>query len=251
MAIHQFTEKRLEGLRGSVQENIDRYRAGDFLNYFEGEEHWRRILSIQCDQLDRLRTLQTREGGDDHDAENASIVYSVLENLTPMQARDERTWCYLCHFECLDYVRDRWRISDESSTEKQILDHFFVKGARALERDNAISRLWWVGYIASRAEGFSTEEALRLIFDNARLREDMISRPTTATNPSVFSAILRRLKDSDENDPERKLFNSNKGFRPFMKEVNRLGGVQLLESLGPNQLDELMCGAVERSQPTY
>ena len=34
MAIHQFTDKRLKGLVTSVRKNIDRYRAGDFLNYF-------------------------------------------------------------------------------------------------------------------------------------------------------------------------------------------------------------------------
>ena len=240
MSIRYLREAALENLRSSVAKNLERYRTTGFEDYFSDVDASTRELKGNFKSgLKKLGALKSPQSRTDlFDVENSSLAYEALKKLTPIQAREERIWAYLCHFDCLDYVRKRWPIpSDDEAAVKHILTHFFAKSLRATERDNALSRLWWMGMIAGRAEGVSREDTLEVLMYRADVRANVIERPTTGTSVPVFSAVVRQLKASFDG---KKILHERAHFRAFMKEINSAGGVLLLDSLGKARLDGLM-----------
>jgi hypothetical protein len=226
-------------LKGRIAENLNIYRNGDFSflkddpsRFFEIDYQIdiKEIAAVKCELTDAL------------EVENCEHVYSALSGITPFLARDERLWIYLTHTELLDYSRKRWPIPDEDEKAiSHILTHFFVNGARGIERDNAASRLWWMARISSQSQTLPLKEALQCLLFRSDVRANIIERPTTAQNPLILSAILERLNESYHGD--QKLFDRDK-FRNFMIELNLLGGVKLLDSLDKVTIDDIVTSLV-------
>jgi Family of unknown function (DUF6339) len=82
--------------------------------------------------------------------------------------------------------------------------------------------------LCNRTKGLSFEDALTCLLYQSDVRASIVERPTTSQNVHVFSAILRKLNESYRAD--KQLFERN-FFRPFMKELNVIGGVKLLAAL--------------------
>lgn len=248
MAITLFTQKTLNTLRHAIPDNLHRYRTRGFGDYLEIlETPVTRDLTSSSVITNLGHELQLTDATSQReraklDPVNAKLVYETLHDLTPIQAREERIWSYLCHITCFEYVKNRWPIQSKMNEKQQegfILNHYFIKrGAASYERDNGISRLWWSAHIANQVEGVNLDEALEILLYRQDVREALIGRPTTAADPKLFSAILRRLGTSYHTE-ERKLFSEER-FRPFMKELNAIGGVQLLEALNAKELDDLI-----------
>lgn len=238
MSMSYFKESALNDLRSTVAKNLDRYRTGDFLDYFESLADETRLLGGNYD-LPSLAKIRIRTGDSElFDVENSILVYEALATLTPSQAREERIWAYLCHFDLLEYVRTRWPIpANDDKAVGHILTHFFAKSSRDLERNNAVSRLWWMGMIAARVDGLTHDEVLRVLMYRSDVRANIIERPTTGSSSNIFSGIIRKLKTS--YDGKRSLY-VRETFRAFMKEINGDGGVVLLDALSPQRVDKLL-----------
>lgn len=237
MALHYLKEDALRKLKSSVEANLERYRTLGFSDYFDDEKGATRKLSGGFNHA-KLKKLRPPNKDDLFDPENSKLVFTALAKLTPMQCREERIWAYKCHFDCLEYMRARWTIpDDDEEAVKHIMTHYFAVSARSIERDNGVSRLWWMGFIASRAEGVKLRDALKVLLYRADVRANIIERPTTSASIPVFSAILRQLKSSYSG---RRLLYERIHFRAFMKEINSVGGVMLLDSLDSVHLDDLM-----------
>lgn len=154
------------------------------------------------------------------------LILKALGNLKPYVARDLRMWCYLTHMNLLSYSRSRWPIpTNDEDAVSHIRRHFFGEGNRGIERDNAVSRLWWMAYICSRAEGLDIDNALDAFLYRGDVRANIIERPTTSQNVQVLSAVLRELSDSLASD---KTFHE---LRHAMKRINLKGGYVLLDAL--------------------
>lgn len=238
MPMQYLKQDALDELKTSVKENLKHYRKLGFKNFFDDHERATRKLSGSF-SLAKIRKLKKPSKKDDlFDPHNSKLAFMALANLNPLQAREERIWAYLCHFDGLEYMRARWPIPDDDKEAiKHILTHYFATSARAIERDNGISRLWWMGFIANRAQGIKLAEALKVLMYRADVRANLIERPTTSASIPVFSAILRQLKFSFDG---KKLLHERVNFRAFMKDINSVGGVQLLDSLSSGHLDNLM-----------
>ena len=233
------SEKTLSQLFSTVKSNLGCYRSGDFVDLIDKKAV--RTLKGKF-RVKKLESLKTRSDVGVFDAENSELVFKSL-GLTPMQAREERIWAYLCHMDGLNYMRSRWPIpSDDVEAVKHIQTHFFATSARAIERDNGISRLWWMGFISSRAKGLELSETLEVLTYRADVRANIIERPTTGASVNVFSAILKQLKKSYDG---KKVLHERQQFRAFMKEINSVGGVQLLDSLNSRQLNRLTNGIIK------
>jgi hypothetical protein len=165
-------------------------------------------------------------------------MIQALPEITPYLARDERFWVYLSHTNLIKYARARWPIPDENEKAvAHIQTHFFARGERGIERDNLGSRLWWMAHICGRVEDMAISEALQVFLYRADVRANIIERPSTSQNTVLFSAIIRKLKESFEGN--RALFERGK-FRAFMKELNLQGGVTLLDSLDNVSIREIV-----------
>ena len=187
------------------------------------------------------------EGGDDHEVEYCELMFSAIPNMTPYLARDERLWTYMTHTVLLDYSRERWPIpQDKEKAMGHIRTHFFVTGARGIERDNAASRLWWMAHIISLCESLPLKDGLQYFF-RSDVRANIIGRPTTAQNPIIITAILEKLNESYHGD--QRLYN-RETFRNFMIELNLFGGVSLLDSFDRDMVNSLLDRLAAKPAPS-
>lgn len=183
------------------------------------------------------------------DAANAIAIYRAFRSLTPQQAADERLWCYLCHHHFSGYVSQRWheRVNGtgeeaKEKSAKNIRNHFFARDNRGLIRDNGLSRLWWLGHIASKVDQKNPREFLEVIYHRQDIRSALIERPSVAMNLTVLKAVYQVMKKHWDDEAQRDdaaLFE-RKTFRGWMTRINRRGGVLLLDGLGSRNLQKLL-----------
>ena len=171
------------------------------------------------------------------DAKNAYTVFGAMKNLSPHQATDERLWVYLSHTECKTYATNRW-LSDKKPADgrkiKKEISHFFVPSksrTRNIFRSNAVSRLWWLGYLAHQVAPDDPKQFLEIILYRQDVANQILTRSTTA-NRLILTSIYEVLKEDWGKD--RKLLQRIE-FRNWMSKINIYGGVILLDALNATQ----------------
>ena len=171
------------------------------------------------------------------DAENCVRILKFLPNLTAADATDERLWTTLATFQFRDYVLARWPVTEQKAEERDqyVRNHWFAAGVRGRMRNNAISRLWWMGHIATKIPGRSMEEVFEVLFYNSDYRSSLLERNTSANAINVTAGILEVTKRAYETGVQ---FNRER-FRDFMKDVDFLGGRINLASLSVEQVIEV------------
>ena len=177
------------------------------------------------------------------DPKNAINVYDALRDLKPKDAADERFWAHLCHDACAGYVRERWlhdRPAKDDDAALKIHNHFFANGTRALIRDNALSRLWWLGHIAHDVAPDNPLRFLQVLMHRQDIRSALIERPSVSMNPEVLRAVYAIMLDHWEQDGRMSKLFDREVFRDWMIRLNRRGGVILLDALPPEALGELL-----------
>lgn len=236
-------EKQLRKLKDAVEDNLGIYLSGtpDWPAFFEDEDTFRSSSIPMAEDLpSRIRMPQDEET---MDAENCVIVYESLKDLTLQQATDERVWARLTHFDLWDYVQRRWPLNPNKPEQamRSIRAHYFVSGIRGFFRDNGVSRLWWMGWIASRCTHFSIERTLEILLYQSDVRANLLER-SYGMSAEIFNAVMKQLGESYEGD--KSLFE-RKRFRELMKFLNRRGGKVALNALEPKQLDDMISGALD------
>lgn len=236
-SIRYFTERAVDDLRKRIEDHLDWYYAGD------GDlgERWPESREASVERSSAPLTLDCRrKKPHQRDNDNALRVHDHLRALTPHEASEERLWAYLCHVECADYLRARWLGRRPKKTEDavgKVRNHFFARGARALIRDNGISRLWWLGKIARDAAPDEPEAFLEIVLSRQDVRSSLLERPIVSRNVGILREIHRLMKEHWEGD--RKLFERGP-FRAWMRGINARGGVVLLDALRPEALRGLL-----------
>jgi hypothetical protein len=233
--VQLFKASTVADLYTSIAKNLEQYRSGSF----DAMLHDTSLLLDSACKLDPiLLTGVTCKSGDDNEVACCLGVTQGLSGITAYLARDERLWARLTHIELLSYTRARWPIPvDDTKAVEHIKKHFFAKGARGIERDNAVSRLWWMAEICKRVEGLSHEQALSAFLYQSDVRANIVERPTTSQNPALLSAVVNKLHQSYLGD--KALYNREK-FRAVMKKLNIEGGVRLLEVLDSKTLEKVI-----------
>lgn len=230
-------KRSVDDLRSGIEHHLDWYYAedGDLAG------GWPESLEAQVKRSSAALTLDCRKKKPHlRDLVNALRVHDHLGALTPHQASEERLWVYLCHVECADYLRARWLGTRPKRVEeavRRVRNHFFARGARALIRDNGISRLWWLGKIARDADPDEPEAFLEIVLSRQDLRSSLLERPFVSRNVGVLREIHRLMKEHWAGDG--KLFERHR-FRAWMRGINARGGVVLLDALSPGALRGLL-----------
>lgn len=239
MSLRICKNSTLEQLRDDIRINLNHYRGGDFA-FLLNDAACYIELDVDFDEKAILNLSENvSSSSDDYlsEKEAAIGVYSALSKVSPYLAREERMWAYLTHTCGLNYARHRWPIpEDDEKAEKHIRTHFFANSARQIERDNAISRLWWMAYLCSRVQSISLSKALQAFLYKSDVRANIVERPTTSQSLRTFDCVISRLSASLNGDKE--LFNRDR-FRQSMSEMNLLGGTRLFEALPNSHLDAI------------
>ena len=226
-----------------------RKQASKSLDWYFGEREKSPTLTLSKDQV---RTSELKfpdfacslyvdpSNPSRSDAQNALVVYKSLKELSSHQASIERLWVYLCHCICPDYVTARWfyqRPKDRDAMVRQVRNHFFATGNRALIRDNGVSRLWWLGKIAHDVEPDEPSLFLEILLYRQDVRAALIERSSMSMNRQVLRGIYLVMREQWYGDCV--LFARN-NFRAWMIALNRRGGVILLDSLPEEELRRLL-----------
>ncbi|ACC98424.1 hypothetical protein Emin_0869 [Elusimicrobium minutum Pei191] len=117
------------------------------------------------------------------DLENAKRLYEAFKGLSPLQANTRYLCSYLSHVNYREYVINRWISShnNEDSGEgvlKRIKNRFFVTDKKSLIRMNAISRLWWAGYLTCDENNSADKYHLtRTLFTGQQISADLLDTP--------------------------------------------------------------------------
>lgn len=240
MRVRILRNTALETLRASIRENLPHYRHGDF-SFLETDTTQYRELPIDTDDSG-LAQLKMPTPEDAFEVDNCLAVHEYLRSLTPYDARDERLWCYFTHTVFLQYARARWPIpDDDDEAVRAIQAHFFARTNRQVERDNAVSRLWWMAHLCGRVDGVQQEDALKAILYRQDVRANIIERPTVAQSTGVFSVIIKALVQSLSGG---KALFERKAFRKVMIELNSIGGFRLLDALPEPELKGILMEVV-------
>lgn len=246
--LRYITLEAVEGLRQDVEERLDWYYHPDV------DFPWAPLPSSLRDARIEIEPLGDRLvlGGHSSDAENALLVHDTLRDLTPHQASDERFWVYLTHFECAAYVAHRW-LSDRPDDAERALrlarNHFFARDARGLIRDCGVSRLWWLGRIATVTHPDDPLLFLEIVLHRQDVRSALIERPSVSLNPSALREIFGVMKghwDMDGQKEEAPLFQ-RETFRAWMRGLNRRGGVVALDALPSKQIRTILNSEAEQA----
>jgi hypothetical protein len=231
----------LEELRGSIFENLDHYRTGNFnslkLDTTLWFEHETEVLESH------LGEMKQPLGAEYYEVENCMALHDAFANLSPYEARDERLWAYYVHTDLLAYARARWPIpKDQELAVAHIAKHFFARDKRQTERDNAASRLWWMAHLCARVVKVPRKEALAAFLYRSDVRANLIERPTTSQSTELFGAILNKLVISLAGD--RQLFE-RRAFRRLMSSINSVGGYKLIDCLDSGAADQIVSELIE------
>ncbi|MDI9235015.1 DUF6339 family protein [Limnohabitans lacus] len=230
-----FRAQTVAQLFADVAKNLDLYRSGDFTDLLHDQSHF---LDSSCTTDEEALKKITSTKENDNEVACCLHILQAIGGVSSYLARDERLWARLCHIELLEYARTRWPIpANDEKAVTHIKKHFFAKGARGIERDNAASRLWWMATICNKVEGLPLDQALTAFLHQSDVRANIVERPTTSQNATLLSSVVNKLHESYNGD--KALYEREK-FRAVMKNLNLEGGVRLLEVLGSKELKKLV-----------
>ena len=218
-----------------IEQNLDKYRNGDFQYLTSNSSNFIETdYEVNEQELAKIEVVD----GNFNEVQCCLGVFNGLSNISAYLARDQRLWVYLTHIVLLNYTRQRWPIpEDKEKAITHIKKHFFASGARGIERDNALSRLWWMASICNKVEVLTLENSLTAFLYQSDVRANIVERPTTSQNVVLLSAVIRKLDQSYHGDKE--LYGREK-FRTVMKELNLQGGIKLLEVLEPKEVEKIV-----------
>lgn len=237
-----YTSETLEHLRQTIINRLDWYYAPTGPLSSSAPLGGMRESQLAAPMLADKLILDIKQPSK-KDVDNALLVYDALSGLTSHQASIERMWVYLCHSDCPRYVTTRWlnrRPEKDEDAVREVRNHFFAVGNRALIRDNGVSRLWWLGKIAHDVAPENPHEFLTILLHRQDVRSALIERPSVSMNRRVLHGIYLVMRehwaDSGADSP---LFE-REAFRSWMVALNRRGGVVLLDALTEQTLHRLL-----------
>lgn len=163
------------------------------------------------------------------DFPNTQKVYDNLNFLTPSEASEERLWAGLTLWHFNSYTKYRWKITKDNTPQniQNIKNHFFFGyGTRRSLSRNALSRLWWIGYLTYDDSRKDKYELTRFVCEHSDHIMHIIERNLSNNREIVrafISAILQARQDG--------LTITTTHVGELLKYLNLLGGVYILDAM--------------------
>lgn len=247
MELNIFKRDLVHTLYKDVENNLDLYENGDFDQILSKQSrHIKTVPNVSIDET-VFSQLEPKAGGV-NDAKNAFLLFNAFGNLNPYLAVDERIWVALSHQNAKDFVTKRW-LKKGMKPEKKISaikTHFFARGNRAIERNNALSSLWWWAYLVDRTKPKDQARSIEMFCKYTDLRANVLERNSTSRGDIAFQAIMHCINKKFTEDPETRFFTRKKykgadvgPYRDWLKKINRWGGRKFMESFTVGQLSKV------------
>ncbi len=180
--------------------------------------------------------------GDDIEVKNSddlnnikSFYIEYKDKITPLQASDPLLWSALCHITFKDYILKRWKKADDTvSIDKRF---FATEGRSSLLYYNAISRLWWSGYLTYDEERKNSNpwHLTEILFSAQQIQKDLFDQPFSM-NRTIVKGLLSALKRIQEE-------RGNACTTIFRKccdsYLNHYGVVSILDTLSSKEVEDI------------
>lgn len=239
MLLSYFTEEAYYSLFNDVSKNADKYASKDnwLPDYFGSVEGYYKTSSVEVNMFTPSYLPGKKDDAQksQEDLINTRLLYDAFRNLTPLQASNKYLWTYLCHAvpTYRDYVVDRWMLEERENT---IRTRFFVTSPTSLLNDNALSRLWWYGYLTYDKDNSNHYALTEILFTNQTICTDVMDT-FNRMNFERMRGVLTAIKDFKEE------LGPNEGiteyFRECKKYLNHYAAVTTLEFLDSEEIHDL------------
>ena len=224
-------------LKKDLDANKDNYYRDDpwLSEYFAkvGLDEFYKTSSIVVSNLQLNCSGDDVESKNNDDLLNIKLLYSdYKDKITPLQASDPLLWSALCHITFKEYVLKRWKKDD--GTVRLDQRFFATEGRASLLYYNAISRLWWSGYLTYDETRASTNpwHLTETLFSAQQVQKDLFDQ-SFSMNRTVIKGLLSALKTMQEE-------NGNKCTTIFRaccdSYINHYGAVSILDTLSADDI---------------
>lgn len=252
MRLKYLTEKAYETLLDNIGIDKDKYSIASVWipEYFKGKEYFKESR-IEASSV----KLYTEGGKNESDIVNVKLIFDAFDKLTPQQASNEYLWSYLSLVEFWEYSLWRWgndsenESSDveddadytinikESKRSVNIKQRYLCEKSRIGLLRNAISRLWWFGYLSYKEGPLSQKyELTELLLTQADLCQSIMER-NFSMNRNVCFGILSAIKKINDDQALSNVIKDE--WRSLCKYINRYGAVTLLDTLSQDEVEKL------------
>lgn len=239
MLLGYLTEEAYNRLLSDVELNADRYAGNDdwIRDYFGNkDDFFSTSKSVDVGLFNPYFVLGNKSDADKsrEDLINTRTLYDAFKSLTPLQASNKYMWTYLCHANPLyrEYIRDRW-MSDVR--ENTIKTRYFVTSSGSLLNDNALSRLWWYGYLTYDPENSNHYALTEILLMNQTICTDVIDTPNRM-NFNRMKGVLWAIRDFREEIGNEGITDY---FRECKKYLNHYAAVTTMDFLEPEEIRDL------------
>ena len=239
MLLSYFTEEAYESLLHDISKNAENYVSDeDWLpTYFGSMDVYFKTSSVDVGAFNPHYTPGKKDDAQksQEDLTNTRLLYDAFRNLTPLQASNKYMWTYLCHAipEYRNYIRDRWMQDERENTIKS---RFFVTTSGSLLNDNALSRLWWYGYLTYDKNTSSPYALTEILLTNQTICTDVMDT-LNRMNFDRMRGVLMAIRDFKD------ILGNNEGiteyFRECKKYLNHYAAVTTLEFLDSDEIRDL------------
>jgi len=235
-----FTQEAYKILKKDINSNKDKYYHNTpwLKDYFE-ENNIHEFIKKSAIKVESIEFEYT---GDDDDSKNRDDLQNVItlysaykDKITPLQASDPCLWTALSHVSYRDYIMKRWKKDDGTVSLSQRF--FATEGRASLLYFNAISRLWWSGYLSFDEEKAKTNpwELTKILFSAQQIQKDLFDQPFSM-NRSVVKGLLKALKRIQDE-------TGNAATPTFRKccdsYINHYGAITILDALSASNIEEI------------
>lgn len=239
MLLGYFTEEAYGSLLHDIPSNADHYANNEewLTNYFGGGDSYFKMSTVDVSKFIPSFTPGKKDDNQksQEDLVNTRLIYDAFRNLTPLQASNKYMWTYLCHAipEYSAYIRDRWMQDERENTIK---NRFFVTTTGSLLNDNALSRLWWYGYLTYDRKNANHYALTEILFTNQTICTDVMDT-FNRMNFDRMKGVLLAIRDfkNEISDSE----GITDYFRECKKYLNHYAAVTTLEFLSSEEIRDL------------
>ena len=248
MYLNYLTEDAYDLLWRNVESNVEKYKDSDswVQNFFGNESYFKTSKGVNVNSFVPCYTPGEKSDAQksEEDLTNVRLLYDAFKSLTPLQATNKYMWTYLCHADdyCRKYIIDRWMNNERENTIKK---RFFVRGNADLLNDNALSRLWWYGYLTYDESNSNHYVLTEILLMNQTVCTDIIDT-LNRMNFDRIKGVLLALKTFKEEIGDAKGISDY--VRRANKYLNHYAASTTMELLAYDEIQKIYLGYLRKAK---